>query len=266
MPPRTISSSVCATLFVDPASCSTTAIASAAARVEQRVEERPEDLRRVVPAGDAFFVVRRPAPAADPRCDSSRPSGTYGARFGAAPDRSQVVGDQARRRRSTRCPAASGSNSARSIDVDGLLPVISASAWMFVTSSLIALRFAAIASPARRQVRREQARVLRARRVDDEVGVGDLVASRGFSAERGRGASSARGRSSGPAPSARAPRPRRAADRSGRCRWMRFCAAASTISSSLPSTRPSASIATRNAFVPSVTFSMSPAGSPTSAQ
>ena len=46
---------------------------------------------------------------------------------------------------------------------------------------------------------------------------------------------------------------------------IRFCCVASTISSSLPSNRPSASMATRNAFVPSVTFSIKPGGRPTSA-
>ena len=44
-----------------------------------------------------------------------------------------------------------------------------------------------------------------------------------------------------------------------------FRCVASTRSASLPSTRPSRSMATRNAFDPSVTFSMTPAPMPTSA-
>ena len=116
-----------------------------------------------------------------------------------------------------------------------LLPEISASAWMLVTSSLIAVRFDAIARlRSLREVRREQARVLGARRVDDQIGRGDALAQARVERHRPRPRLRAMSRTALPRG---AQQRRRSSSDSGRSirktSEMRFCCFASTISASL---------------------------------
>ena len=148
--------------------------AQLALRAEQRRDERGEDLRRVVPAGDAVFVVANPHQARIlERLDGAERD--VGVGTGARRIVDQIVGDEARRRR--RQPPLVAQVEQRAVDeIDGA-DVDDFRVGLDVgDQQLDGVQVAGDGlADARREVRREQARVLGAGRVDDQVGAPDAL-------------------------------------------------------------------------------------------
>ena len=148
--------------------------AQLALRAEQRRDERGEDLRRVVPAGDAVLVVADPHQARIlERLDGAERHVGVGA--GARRIVDQIVGDEARRRRGQ--PALVAQVEQRAVDeidgadVDDLRVRLDVG-----DQQLDGVQVAGDGlADARREVGREQARVLGAGRVDDQVGGPDAL-------------------------------------------------------------------------------------------
>ena len=126
---------------------------------------------------DAVLEIRQSAPGADPRSFRSGRAARMGcvasARAGSL-IRECVIRNGVGTRRAPLVP--SGSRPARSIRSTALLPVISASAWMLVTSTLSARQIAGDRVSAGRGVRYDGNRLecCVPGRVDDQVGRGDL--------------------------------------------------------------------------------------------
>ena len=263
-PPRTISSSVCVTLFTEPGVVQQHAPSGAGAAAPAGASRNgSENPGRVVAAGHAVLV-GADAHQARVLDRLDRTERHVRRALGASRLVDQVVRDQARRR-----------NRGLPLEVEVIQRAIDqidrgAAGDLGVGLDVgdEQLDGAEVrrdrVRQARRQVRRKQARVLRAGRVDDDVRRGDLRGQPRI--ERQRRAPRARA----PATAASAPRaverPRvRFASAARSIRKMLlivFWRRASTIASSLRRSRPDASRATRWASRPSVTFSIRPAGKP----